>query len=131
MPDTPEQHPTTLKERNRWNLLTAKERKSALRRFWTSLPDVLPFEEWRQSWRKHAGPARLAVSSRRSALSWLWRIRCGMEGDLQQLSNLDFHGLCKQIKTYRSGCSTSKRAKTCRAIRGGKRSRKTRRLKQR
>jgi hypothetical protein len=131
MPDTPEQHPTTLKERNRWNLLTAKERKSALRRFWLSLPDVLPFEEWRQSWHKHAGSVRIAVSSRRSALSWLWKIRCGMEADLQQLSNLDFHGLCKQIKTHRSGCSTSKRAKTCRAIRGGKRGRKTRRLKQR
>ena len=129
MPDTPTPHPTSLKERNRYNLLTPAERKSALRRFWLSLPEVLPFEEWKDSWKKHAGPIQRAVSSRRSALSWLWKIRCGMDRELHALGKTDYYGLCKTIRQHRSGCSSSTRAKTCRAIRGGKR--KTRRSKQR
>jgi hypothetical protein len=129
MPDTPTPAPTSLKERNRYNILTPAERKSALRRFWTSLPDVLPFEEWKDSWNKHAGPIQRAIQSRRSALSWLWKIRCGMDRELHQMGKTDYYGLCKTIRQHRSGCSSSTRAKTCRAIRGG--ARKTRRSKQR
>jgi hypothetical protein len=129
MPDTPSPPPKGLKERNKYNLLTARERKEALKAFWISLPDVLPFEEWRASWRKHAGPVSKAIKSRKSALCWLWRIRKGMEADLDQISTKDFYGLCRAVANHRSGCSTNKRAKTCRAIRGG--ARKTRRHKQR
>lgn len=131
MPDTPSPRPTDLKERNRYNLLTPKERRKALKDFWLALPDILPFYEWSTSWRKHAGPIHRATASRRSALSWLWKIRCGFEQDLQQMSNKDYHGLCKQIATHRSGCSTSKNAKTCRRLKpksgGSKSIRKTRR----
>lgn len=138
MPDTPEEikarsSTLSLQEKNKYNLLTIKERKEALKRFWASIPDILPFEEWRQSWIKYAGPLNKAVSNRKSALSWLWKIRCGFEADLNQMSSNTFYGLCKHIANHRSGCSTSKRAKTCRKIRntqkGGKR--KTRRNKQR
>lgn len=129
MPDTPEHKPTSLKERNRYNLLTPSERKQQLKRFWRSIPDVLPFEEWRDSWNKHVGSITKAGTSRRSALAWLWRIRCGMDKDLQQMGEHDFYGLCKELKEHRSGCSTSRRAKTCRAVKGG--ARKTRRHKQR
>jgi hypothetical protein len=116
MPDTPSPMPTDLKGRNRYNLLKPKERRAALKEFWQTLPDVLPFEEWSISWRKHAGPIQKAIASRRSALSWLWKIRCGFEKDLQQLSNKDYHGLCKKLATYRSGCSSSTKAKTCRRL---------------
>ncbi len=129
MPDAPKQLPTSLAERNRWNCLTAKERKQALKQFWQSIPDVLPFEEWRASWQKHAGPVSKATANRRSALAWLWKIRCGMDHDLQQIGEKDFYGLCKTLKEHRSGCSTSTRTKTCRAVKGG--TRKTRRHKQR
>ncbi len=129
MPDTPTKKPTSLKERNRYNLTTTKERKEALKQFWSAIPDVLPFEEWRTSWTKHAGPIGKAVANRRSAVAWLWRIRCGLDKDLKQMGDKDFYGLCKELKEHRSGCSMSKRAKTCRAVKGG--ARKTRRHKQR
>lgn len=129
MPDAPTPAPTDINERNKYNLLTPRERKEALKAFWLSVPDVLPFEEWRQSWKKHAGPVWKAIKNRRSALCWLWKIRKGMEADLNQIGKDDFYGICKEIANHRSGCATNKRAKTCRAIRGG--ARKTRRHKQR
>jgi hypothetical protein len=116
MPDAPEKLPQTLEERNKYNLLTAKERKVALREFWSVLPSVLPFKEWQVSWRRHAGPLNQAIQNRRSALAWLWKIRCGMESDLNHMRKDTFYGLCKRVATYRSGCATSKRAKTCRRI---------------
>jgi hypothetical protein len=141
MPDTPEdvkKNPSalTLEDKNKYNLLSTKERKEVLKRFWASIPDALPFEEWRQSWIKYAGPLNKAVSNRRSALTWLWKIRCGFEADLNQMSSNTFYGLCKQIANHRSGCSTSKRAKTCRKLTGAQKAqkggkRKTRRNKQR
>lgn len=129
MPDTPEHPPTSLKERNKYNLLTPKERKTQLKKFWSSLPDVLPFEEWRELWNKNAGSVTKATKNRRAALSWLWRIRCGITQGLAQISKDTFQGLCKQIASHRSGCSKSMRAKTCRRMPqphsgGGKKTRK-------
>jgi hypothetical protein len=131
MPDTPYPLPTDFIERNKYNLLTVKERKQQLKKFWRSLPEVLPFEEWRTAWKRHAGSVSKAIETRRSAMCWLYKIRCGMEKDLQQMSKVDFFGLCKKIATHRSGCSKSTRAKTCRKMVGGKQKRKTRRNKQR
>jgi hypothetical protein len=133
MPDTPEVKPVSLAERNRYNLLTPKERKDALRKFWDALPAVLPFKEWKKAWKTHAGSLVKATQSRRSGMAWLWAIRCGMDGDLQKMGNTNFYGLCKRVATYRSGCSKSLRAKTCRRIQhaGSKNGAKTRRHKQR
>jgi len=136
MPDTPDGFiPTTLEEKNRYNLLTTEERIECLRIFWSTLPSILPFEEWRTSWRSYTGPLTKAIQHRKSAMSWLWTIRCGLESDLEQLGETNFYGLCKEVAAYRSGCSTSKRAKTCRSIRHGKtrtsKARKTRSHKQR
>lgn len=127
MPDTPTVLPKSLKERNKYNLLTPKERKQQLTRFWSSLPDVLPFDEWRALWKTHAGSITKATRNRRSALCWLWSVRCGLEKGLAQISKDTFYGLCKEVRTHRSGCSTSTRAKTCRKLPqtgGGKKTRK-------
>jgi hypothetical protein len=133
MPDAPTVMPKSLEERNKYNLLTPRERKDALRKFWESIPAVLPFQEWKAAWKTHAPPLNKAVQSRRSAMSWLWTIRCGMDGDLQTMGATNFYGLCKRIATHRSGCSKSLRAKTCRRIQhaGSKKAVKTRRHKQR
>lgn len=131
MPDIPVPPPKSLIEKNKYNLLTPKERKEQLQKFWKSLPDVLPFEEWSVSWKSHVGSLQKATLTRRSAMCWLYKIRCGMEKDLQKISKVNFYGLCKKIATHRSGCSKSTRAKTCRKMVGGKHSRKTRRNKQR
>jgi hypothetical protein len=134
MPDAPQSsqsQPISLIERNKYNLLTSKERKVALKKFWQHVSLVLPFEEWQDSWKAHAGPLTKVVINRRSALQWLWKIKCGMESDLKQISSVSFHGLCKKIATHRSGCSTSTRAKTCRKTQNGSGQRKTRRNNQR
>lgn len=116
MPDAPKEPLKTIEEKNRYNLLTPNERVAQLKAFWTLLPDALPFQEWKTSWKKHMGPIQEAIKNRRSAKSWLWKIKCGLESDLEQLGNTTFNGLCKQVAKHRSGCSTSKKAKTCRKI---------------
>jgi hypothetical protein len=131
MPDVPVPAPKSLSEKNKYNLLTPKERKEQLNKFWKNLPDVLPFEEWKLSWIKYSGTLNKAIQTRRSAMCWLYRIKRGMEKDLQKISKTNFYGLCKHIAIHRSGCSKSKRARTCRKMVGGKRTRKTRRNKQR
>jgi hypothetical protein len=130
MPDAPATPPINLVERNKYNLLTPKERKVALKKFWQTIPYILPFEEWQNSWKNHVGPLSKSTINRRSALQWLWKIKCGMESDLKQISNVSFYGLCKKIATHRSGCSTSTRAKTCRRTQKNA-ERKTRRNNQR
>jgi hypothetical protein len=122
--------PKTLEERNKYNLLTPKERIQILKKFWKAIPDVLPFKEWQESWTTHAGSVPTALVNRPSGLKWLWRIRCGMTKDLQQMETKNFHGLCKELKVHRSGCSTAKNARTCRRIRPSTH-RKTRRTQQR
>jgi hypothetical protein len=37
-----------------------------------------------------------------------------MEKDLNMLNSCKYKSLCKTLKTHRSGCSKSVRAKTCR-----------------
>jgi hypothetical protein len=130
MPDAPEVVPKTLVERNRYNLLTPAERKRTLQTFWNSIPDVLPFKEWQDSWNQHASSVKAAMKDRKSCLRWLWKIRCGIESDLHQMKSTTFYGLCKKIASYRSGCSKSLRAKTCRRTQKAG-SRKTRSNKQR
>jgi hypothetical protein len=116
MPDAPETPPKSLEEKNHYNLLTPSERIHQLKTFWTLLPDALPFKEWSSSWKKHEGPIKQAIKNRRSIKCWLWKIKCGLESDLEQLGTTSFNGLCKQVAKHRSGCSTSKKAKTCRKI---------------
>lgn len=115
MPDyDPEKPPKTLEDRNEMNLLTPAERIQKLRLFWTSLPKVLPFKEWVSPWLKSA---KRATQNRKSALSWLYRVRCELETSLDQAQKHTFHGLCKAVARHRSGCSKSRKARTCRALR--------------
>jgi hypothetical protein len=97
-------------EKNRWNLMCADERLPFVLQFWKSLPKVLPYPEWRAIWNQ----CEPDWSSRKSSLKSLWTIRCRMEKELELLNSTDFYTLCKELRTHRSGCSKSKRAKTCR-----------------
>jgi hypothetical protein len=97
-------------EKNRWNMLSSDERLPFVLEFWKTLPDVLPFPEWKKIW--HLCPTDW--SNRVSALKTLWSIRCRSERELELLNSTTFHSLCKELRAHRSGCSASKRAKTCR-----------------
>jgi hypothetical protein len=116
MPDAPTltQQPMTIEEKNKYNLLPASVRVRKLQEFWKLVGNALPYPEWRRSWKKHAVNTSTATRNRKSSLVWLWHIRKGMERDLQIMDSTNFHGLCKSIAQHRSGCATSKRARTCR-----------------
>jgi len=97
-------------EKNRWNLLPAHDRQKKVEQFWRCLPDVFPYPEWKTIWLKN----EFNWSSRLSSLKTLWQIRCKMEKELELLNQTNYHSLCQELKKHRSGCSKSKRAKTCR-----------------
>jgi len=118
MPDVTEEdleslNSMTIEEKNRKNLLSVKERTHALIEFWKHVPTAMPFKEWQKSWKEHVSNVETAMKSRKTALAWLWKIRCGMDEDLEKLG-ITFHGLCKEVAKHRSGCASSKRARTCR-----------------
>ena len=97
-------------EKNRWNALPAEHRLKKFEQFWKCLPAVFPYSEWEPIW----SSVSAEWSSRASALKSLWQIRCKMESELELLNKTNYHSLCQELKKHRSGCSKSKRAKTCR-----------------
>lgn len=102
-------------EKNRWNMLKPDERMVVVEQFWRSLPNVFPFPEWKRIWESCS---EFDWTTRATSLKTLWRIRCKMEAELKLLNSTDFSSLCKELRTYRSGCNKSKRAITCRKSRG-------------
>ena len=122
MPDTPEEVDLAtldLDSRNRYNLLTRKERIAALKEWWSLIPAILPCPAWRASWSAAASesgsiPLR---EGREPAMQWMWAVE---EQVCQGLrcppphESLPF--LKKTMKVYESSCglSKSKKAKTCR-----------------
>ena len=100
-------------EQNRWNVLAPEKRLPYFVRFWQLLPQVLPFREWSTVWAK-AGPKAADWRTRAASLRTLWGIRCAMESQLELLNQTDYSSLCKELKSYRSGCNKSRRGKTCR-----------------
>jgi hypothetical protein len=85
----------------------------------------MPFKEWQKSWKEHVSNIETAMKSRKTALAWLWKIRCGMDEDLEELG-ITFHGLCKEVAKHRSGCASNRRARTCRRKRLKNNTRKNR-----
>ena len=105
---------TTIEGKNRWNCMAPSERMFLYRKFWASLGKALPFPEWSRSWFKHSQGQMIALTTRAGTLKWLWRLRCKMEKDLKLLNRCKYSSLCKTLKTHRSGCAKSLKAKTCR-----------------
>lgn len=99
-------------ERNLWNVMTPEERMPYYMEFWRLLPKVLPFQEWSDGWKGDL------PESRKELLKYLYSIRCGLESDLELLNRTTYNSLCKELQTFRSGCTSSARGKTCRKKRG-------------
>lgn len=101
-------------ELNRWNMLDSGRRMKWYIRFWKALPAVLP-EPWRIAWMKAMRSAGNAMqqpySTKVAATAWLWRLRCAFdEGGRDD----PFKQVCGRLAAHSSGCSTSRRARTCR-----------------
>ena len=86
-------------ERNKWNLLSCDEKYEKFKQFWLLLPEVMPFPEWKEAWKKHDSGD---WSTRADAIRTLWKIRAGMEKDLVLLNKTSYSSLCKDLKVNRA-----------------------------
>ena len=102
-------------EKNKWNVLPMKDRMYWYKRFWSLLPAVLPVEIGKR-WKEVERIQTPTLHSRRSALAWLWRIRCSLDSDFQD----PYTSVCQRIASFSSDCGKKKRAITCRKRRMGK-----------
>jgi len=98
-------------ERNRNNSMEPSERLIYYKKFWELLPEILPFEEWTTLWKKFDSSH---YNTRASLLKNLYKIRCGLEAELELENKTQFLSLCKELRRYKSGCNKSTRSKTCR-----------------
>ncbi len=114
MPDCPEEAKKCNDpcERNKWNVLHWKKRMYWFRRFWIYLPDVLPHDIAKR-WKAVQYRNPPTWECRRSALAWLWRMRCGLDSEFHD----PYTSVCHRIKSYSSDCGKSRGAITCRRSR--------------
>ena len=97
--------------RNMYNLISTDEKLVYFNKFWKILPSVLPFNEWRILWNKYD---KKNYNTRKESLKNLYALRCSLENDLDLQNKVEFSSLCKELRSYKSGCNKSKRSKTCR-----------------
>jgi len=95
--------------RNQYNTMEPTERLTYYKKFWELVPKVLPFPEWRSLWKDEG-----SWDTRSESLKNLYKIRCHLEKELELQNRTKFSNLCKELRTYKSGCNKSKRSKTCR-----------------
>ena len=100
--------------------MKSDERLALLKEWLLNVPHALPYEEWRESWLRHSKGLQKALETRKSLVSWLYKIKCGMTKDLNWLAQDSYYGLCKTLKEHRSGCGKDKKAKTCRKTKKNK-----------
>jgi hypothetical protein len=100
---------------NHWNLMKPSARIPFYTRFWKSLGDCLPFEEWRSAW-SGCSPAFSLIKSPKRWKKELWRIRCCLEERLDLVNREDFSSVCRRLEEHKSGCNRKRKAKTCRKL---------------
>ena len=122
MPDMPED--TNLNKnkdkdrakRNRYNLLSRKERITALSHWWRLIPSILPCAAWRSSWNSVGSQIPLEAG-REAVMRWMWSVEERVCASLQcPTPHPCLSYMKKEVSAFESDCgkSTSKRKKTCR-----------------
>jgi len=103
--------------RNRWGVMKREERLPYLKDWWTALPDVLPYKEWRTAW-KAVVPAVPSLEGREKITAWLFKAEIAMCSKMrEEAPHESYNQLCSELKTFESGCGKrSTKMKTCRAI---------------
>ncbi len=100
-------------EKNKWNILSLKQRLYWYKRFWLYLPAVLP-HSIRKNWLRTSLMTVDDLESRKTTLAWLWRLRCGLDKGFHD----PYTNVCKKIGAYSTDCS---KGKTCRKKHSNKR----------
>jgi hypothetical protein len=121
LPEAPPKETCKTKEELlQWNYLPGPHRFQYVCRFWKLLPEVLPFEEWRTLWKAETKDCCSKTwKTKESSMRALWKTRKTIEEKLQLLNRTTYHDLCKILRYYKSGCSSTqkKQTKTCRRLR--------------
>jgi hypothetical protein len=129
MPGAPSKsHIKTPELQNRWNILTREKRIPYMEQWWKLLGTVLPYQEWRDAWKKaiseHGNPP--LKLGRHKMTAWLFAMEKSVCAFLKEITpHNSFEGLCSELSTFSSGCGSSKRSKTCRATKTHARKRLT------
>jgi Erv1 / Alr family len=97
--------------RNMYNIISTEEKLKFYKDFWRLLPEILPFPEWIKLWKTYD---KQTWDTRKDSLANLYSIRCSLEKEFEFQNRTNFLSLCKELRTYKSGCNKSKRSKTCR-----------------
>lgn len=110
----PESELKTEKEYIKWNYLSPEKRFPYICNFWSILPSVLPFSEWRSIWTKNSKNF-CSSSYKKENLKQLWKARCDIEHELfnNNDTKCSFKRICKDLNNHRSNCGR----KTCRKTR--------------
>lgn len=111
-------HVTTLADKNRYNLLSAKERIAALKKWWALIPSILPCPNWRNAW-SHALCDPPPLTKGRGPVScWLWALE---ESACSSLKCPTVHkslpNMKHELSAFESACGAAKKRKTCRTRR--------------
>jgi hypothetical protein len=101
------------KDKNRWNTMTPDERFNKYTDFWKIVGNVLPFDEWKDTWKGCKINVK-TFEERKTLVKEIWRIRCCIETNLELVKHEKFQSLCKRLASHRSGCGKKLRARTCR-----------------
>lgn len=104
--------------RNRWGVMTRKERLPYIDAWWKTLPHVLPIREWREAWLRVVPTSPSLESGRQAITAWLYKAETAMCSALKETApHTSFNGLCKELKAFSSGCGKTRsvKVKTCRA----------------
>jgi hypothetical protein len=104
-------------EKNKWNILPFKQRMLWYKRFWHCLPAVLPLKI-RDKWIAIEKRNPCTLFNREAVLSWLWRMRCGLDTHYKD----PYTTVCKVIKSHSITCNNTHNIhnthnNTCRAPR--------------
>jgi hypothetical protein len=115
MPNTPETDDAMdLATRNRYNLLTGKERIKKLCRWWSLIPSILPCASWRRAWASsRAQPVPLS-EGREAVMRWMWRVEEAVCADLKcPTPHPSLPAMKHEVSVFESNCGKTS-GKTCR-----------------
>ena len=118
MPNAPPKESLPTPElRNRWGVMTRAERLPYIHAWWKSLPHVLPYKLWRNTWVDVVPSMPNPEKGRKAITAWLYTAERNMCTALQeQTKHTSYSGLCSELKIFASGCGKSRgRSVTCRS----------------